>query len=65
MNLKQQNVSLNNETFMIRPILIDLNPVEPNYYPLMVNLEKCNGSFNVADDLSTKMCSELNKRHKC
>ena len=37
-------------------LLNDLNPVKVNYYPLMISLDKCDGSCNVADDLSTKMC---------
>ena len=45
-------VSLNNELCMSRPNLIDLNPIELNYYPFMVSLDKCSGSCNVADDLS-------------
>ena len=47
-------VSLNNELCMSRPNLIDLNPIELNYYPFMVSLDKCSGSCNAADDLSTK-----------
>ena len=39
---------------MVRPTLIDLNPVELTYYPFMIILDKCNGSGNVAHDLSTK-----------
>ena len=27
-----------------------------NYYPHMISLNKCNGSCNVVDDLSTKIC---------
>ena len=41
---------------MIRPTLIDLNPVELNYYPFMVNLDKFSESCNSVDDLSTKIC---------
>ena len=41
---------------MIRPTLIDLNPVELNFYQLMISLHKFNGSCNVADDLSMKIC---------
>ena len=37
-------------------LLNDLNPVKVNYYPLMISLDKCDGSCNVADDLSTKIC---------
>ena len=40
---------------MIRPTLIDLNPVELNCYQFMISLDKCNRSYNVVDDLSTKI----------
>ena len=46
---------LNNEPCMIRPTLIDLNPVEFNYYPLMISLDKCSGSCNSVVDLPTKI----------
>ena len=51
---------LNNEPYITRPFLVDLNLVELKYYPFMINLDKCNGSCNVDDDLSAKMCV-LNK----
>ena len=38
---------------MIKPTLIDLNPVELKYYPFMISLDKCSGSCNV---LSPKIC---------
>ena len=44
---------LNDETCMVRPTLIDLNPVELKYYPFMISLDKCSGSCNVS---STKIC---------
>ena len=31
---------------MVRPALIDFNPVELIYYPFMISLGKCNGSCN-------------------
>ena len=31
---------------MVRPTLIDMNPVELKYYPFMVSLNKCIGSCN-------------------
>ena len=36
---------------MIRPTLIDLNPFELSYYPLVISLDKCNGICNVIDGL--------------
>ena len=47
---------MNNEPCLIRPALTDLNPVELGSYPVMISLDKCNGSCNVVDGLSTKMC---------
>ena len=41
---------------MIRPTVIDLNPVELNYYPFMVGLDKYSESWNSVDDLSGKIC---------
>ena len=41
-SLTTKYVSLNNETCMARPTLIDLNPVELNYYPFLISLDKCN-----------------------
>ena len=38
---------------MVRPTPIDLNPVELQYYPFMISLDKCNGRCNV---LTTKIC---------
>ena len=38
---------------MVRPTLIDLNPVELKYYPFMISLNKYTGSCNV---LSPKIC---------
>ena len=47
-SLATKCVSLNNESCMIRPFLIDLNPVELKYYPFMISLDKCSGSCNSA-----------------
>ena len=38
---------------MVKPTLTaltDLNPVELNYYPLMISLDRCSGSCNDVDD---------------
>ena len=55
LSLASKCMSLNNEPCMIRPTLIDLNPVEPNYYSFMISLDECNGSYNSDNDLSTKI----------
>ena len=48
---------------MARPSRIDLNLTELNYYPFMIGLDKFNGSCNVADDLSTKICVPSKTKH--
>ena len=50
---------------MIWPFLNELNPVELNYYPLMISLDKCNGSCNSLDDLPMILCFQENKQSKC
>ena len=50
---RTKRLSLNDKPFMIRPTLIDLNPVELKYHPFMTSLDQCNGSCNV---LSPKIC---------
>ena len=49
-------MSLNNEPCIAKPTIIDLYPVELNYYLFMISLVKFNGSFNAVNDLSTKTC---------
>ena len=41
---------------MARHAVIDLNPIDLNYYPFMISLEKCKVSCNFVDVLSTKIC---------
>ena len=36
---------------LIRVTLLNLNHVVLNYYPFMINLDKCNESCNVLNDL--------------
>ena len=44
---------LNDEPCIVRPTLIDMNPVELKYYPFMISINKSSGSCNV---LSPKIC---------
>ena len=60
-SLATKCISLNDELCMIRPTIIDLNPVELKYYPFMISLDKYSGSCNV---LSPKRCVPK-KKHKC
>ena len=41
---------------MVRPTIFYLNSVELKYYPFMISLDKCRGSCNFVDHLSTKIC---------
>ena len=38
---------LNDVPCIVRPALIDMNPVELRFYPFMISLNKCTGSCNV------------------
>ena len=58
-SLATKCVSLNNEPCMTRPTLIDLNSIELNYCSFMISLDKFNGSCNVVDDLSAKICVSI------
>ena len=44
---------LNDEPCIVRPTLIELNPVELKYYPFLISLNKFTWSYN---DLSPKIC---------
>ena len=38
---------LNDEPCMVRPTLININPVELKYYPFVISINKRTGSCNV------------------
>ena len=48
---------------MARPTVIDLNPVELNYYLIIIRLDKCNGTCNNVDGLSTEICVRSETKH--
>ena len=54
-SLATKCVSLNNEPCMMKPFLIDLDPIELKYYPFTINLDKCNRSCNSVNDLSRRV----------
>ena len=39
---------------MVRPNIIDLNPIALNYYPYIIGLDKCNKICNAVNELSMK-----------
>ena len=61
-SLATKCVSLNNKPCITRPVLINLNSLELNYYLFMISLVKCNEICNVADDLSTKIYVSSKKK---
>ena len=42
-----KSLFLNDVPCIVRPTLIDLNPVDHKYYPLMISLNTCTGNCNV------------------
>ena len=44
---------LNDETYMVKPTLIGMNPFELKYYPLVISIDKYTGNYSV---LSPKIC---------
>ena len=42
-----KSLFLNDVPCIVKPTLIDMNPVELKYYPFMISLNKCTGSCNV------------------
>ena len=56
---------LNDEPCMVRPTLIDLNPVELRYYPFMISLDKCTGSCLILNVLSSKIGVPKEIKDKC
>ena len=51
-SLATKCLSLNNHLCTSRPALIDLNPDELNYYPLMASLDRCDGGCNTEGPFS-------------
>ena len=45
---------LNDESCMLRPTLIDLNPIKLKYYPFMISLDKSTGSCNISKNVFQK-----------
>ena len=35
------------DPYMVRPTLIDINPIELKYHTFVINLNKCTGKCNV------------------
>ena len=49
---------------MVKPTLIYLNPDRLQYYPFIMSLGRCDGSFSLVEDLLGTKCvpnSKINK----
>ena len=42
--------------FIVKPRLFDLNLEELHNYPFIFSLNRCNGSCNTPNDLSSRIC---------
>ena len=47
-SLATKCLSLNDEPCMVRSALFNLNNVKFKYYPFMISLDKCSGSFRIS-----------------
>ena len=47
---------VNNQPWIIRPLIIDLNPDERSYYPFIISIDWCHGSFHIAEDPCGRAC---------
>ena len=57
------NMFLNNDSYMTRSTVIDLNPAELNLYPFMISLDKCDRNYIDFDNLPIKVC--VQRKTKC
>ena len=55
-SLAIRSVSMNNRLCMVRQALIDLNPDELYHYPFIINMNRCNGPCNTAEDPFGGIC---------
>ena len=54
--LTRKCVSINNQRCMVRPMFIDLNLDELHYYQFIINMNRCKGSCNIAEDPFSSIC---------
>ena len=55
-SLTTKSMSLNNEQCETRSALFDLNSVELNCYPFIINVDKCNKTCNTLTKISGRIC---------
>ena len=49
-------VSMNNQICKVRPQMININSIEPSFYPYSIKINKCGVSCNNINDPHAKLC---------
>ena len=57
-------VSVNNQQYIVRPTLINLNPDELHYYPFIVSINRFNGSVNSVNYPFHRIWVTKDRRHQ-
>lgn len=47
---------MNNQPWVVRSMLIDVNPGELPYYPVIISLGRCDRSYNTVEDPFGRIC---------
>ena len=55
-SLTTKCVSMNNQPWMVRPVLIDSIPDELHYYSFIISLDGCDDSCNAIENLFGRIC---------
>ena len=55
-SLATKCVSMNNQQWMVRPVLIDSIPDELHYYSFIISLDGCDESCNAIENLFGRIC---------
>ena len=53
-SLPAKSLPMNNQTPMVKTVLIDVNPVYFHYYSFLVSLDNGNGNYNIVGDPSVE-----------
>ena len=49
-------LSMNNQSCMVKPRFIDLNPDELHYHPFIISMNRCNESWFTVEDPFVRIC---------
>ena len=51
-----KSISRNNQSFLVKPTLIDLNLGEIHSYPFLISMDRCDGSCNTVKNPFGRIC---------